>query len=55
MIGFILNKILKARGVYYTQDSKIYRKLPLGLVYCCKICSSPEQAHRIVNQLNQIQ
>lgn len=54
MIRFLLNKILKARGVYYTQDSKIYRKLTWGLVYCVKVCSSPEQAKRIVNQLNQL-
>jgi hypothetical protein len=54
MIRLILNKVLRAKGSYWVEDTKIYRSLPFGLNYVCQKCKSPEEAKRIAFQLTQL-
>jgi hypothetical protein len=54
MIRLILNKVLRAKGSYWVEDTKIYRSLPFGLNYVCQKCNSSEEAKRIAFQLTQL-
>ena len=54
MLKFILNKLKVSYGTYTTEGNKIRRTFSWGFSYIAEECKSPEEATRIVNQLNQI-
>ncbi len=54
MIRFLLNQVPVKHGIYIQEGNKIRRKFSNGFSYIASECNSPEEAQRIVNQLNSI-
>jgi hypothetical protein len=54
MIRFLLNQIPIKYGSYTTQENKIRRTFSNGFSYIVEECNSPEEAQRIVNDLNYL-
>jgi len=54
MIRFLLNLTPVKYGSYSTVSNKIYRTFSNGFSYIASECNSPEEAQRIVNDLNQL-
>ena len=52
MIQFLLNLTLVKHGTYTQEGNKIRRTFSNGFSYIASKCKSPEEAQRIVNELN---
>lgn len=54
MIRLILNQVPVKYGSYTFESNKIRRTFSNGFSYIASECKSPEEAQRIVNDLNQL-
>jgi len=54
MIRAILNQVPVRYGSYSVEDSRIRRTFSNGFSYIVEECNSPQEAQRIVNDLNQL-
>ena len=54
MIRAILNQFPARYGSYSAEDNKIRRTFSNGFSYIAKECKSPQEAQRIVKDLNQL-
>jgi hypothetical protein len=50
----LLDKILKAPGIYRTEGARIQRRLFAGVWYDAAHCATPAEAERIAAQLNAL-
>jgi len=54
MIRAILNQVPVRYGSYSAEDNKIRRTFSNGFSYIVEECNSPQEAQRIINDLNQL-
>jgi hypothetical protein len=54
MIRSLLNLIPVKHGSYTQEDNQIRRTFSFGYSYIATTCNSPQEAQRIVNDLNQL-
>ena len=54
MIRAILNQFPARYGSYTAEGNKICRTFSNGFSYIVEECKSPQEAHRIVNDLNYL-
>jgi hypothetical protein len=54
MIRSLLNLIPVKHGSYTQEDNQIRRTFSFGYSYIATTCKSPQEAQRIVNDLNKL-